>query len=127
MSATATDTGGATATANTTVVVLAPATVLLAASANAAAGSPTQFTVTVVPATGVTIQNVSLNYGDSVVEQLGVVSGAAVKSHTYATGGTFKAATNVAIVGGTMLLLAFRTLVVAPCACSLTRSVSFPG
>ncbi len=117
VSATATASNGGTATANTTVVVVAPASVSLAASANPVAGSATNFTVTVLPSPGVTIQNVMLNYGDGVQDNLGVVSGTpVVKAHTYATGGTFTVSAIVTIVGGAAALTTSITVVVAPCA-----------
>ena len=71
VSATATDTGGATATANTSVVVVAAATVSLAASANPVAATPMQFTLTITPSPGVTIQNATLRYGDGAQDDLG--------------------------------------------------------
>jgi PKD repeat protein len=116
-SATATDTAGATATANTTVVVSAPATISLTVSAAPTAGTPTQFTVTVLPSLGVTIQGATLNYGDGVLEQLGVVSGTpAVRTHTYANGGTFTATATASIQGGTIPVSTQTTFVVSGCA-----------
>jgi PKD repeat protein len=102
VSATATDTGGGSATARTTVVVVSSATLSLSASANPVAGTAMQFTVGVAPGPGVAIQNVRLTYGDGTQDDLGVVSGTPmVKSHTYATGGTFPVTLIVTIAGGT--------------------------
>ena len=84
-------------------MVVPAANVSLAVSGNpVAGGAAAQFTVTVSPATGVTIQNVMLRYGDGAQDDLGVVSGAPVmRSHTYASGGTFTASVIVTISGGT--------------------------
>jgi PKD repeat protein len=116
VSATATDSGGATATANTSVVVVAAAAVTLTPSANPVAAVPMQFTLTVTPSTGVSIQNAVLRYGDGAQDDLGVVSGApVVKAHTYAAAGTFAASAIVTIVGGTTPLTTSATVVVAAC------------
>jgi hypothetical protein len=104
VSAIASDTGGGTATANTSVVVVPAANVSLAVSANPVAGTAAQFTVTVSPTTGVTIQNVTLRYGDGTQDDLGAISGVQVKPHTYAAGGTFTASAVVTIAGGTVPL-----------------------
>jgi PKD repeat protein len=114
-SATATDSGGATATATTTVVVVVPVTVSVAVSPNAAVGVPTQFTVTVVTAPGVTIQSVGMDYGDLASDNLGAVP-PFVGSHTYIRGATVRATAIVTIAGGIQPVTVGIDVVVAPCA-----------
>jgi hypothetical protein len=103
VSAIATDSGGGRATATTNVVVVPAANVSIAVGGAPVAGrAAAEFTVTVTPATGVTIQNVTLRYGDGAQDDLGAVSGILpVRSHTYASGGTFTASAVVTITGGT--------------------------
>jgi PKD repeat protein len=114
VSATATDTGGGTATSNTTVVVAAAASVALVVSANPVAATPANFTVTVTPTAGVTIQNVTLRYGDGTQDDLGMLSGApVVKAHTYSVGGPFMPSVSVTITGGSAALITTINIVVA--------------
>ena len=67
-----------------TIVITPPAT-------PPSAGIPASFTIAVTPATanGSAIRSVSVNWGDGQIQELGVVSGNAVVSHTYGSQGTY--------------------------------------
>jgi PKD repeat protein len=126
VSATATDVGGGTAIARTDVTVLAPATVSLGVSANPMINTPVQFTVSVAPVAGVTVQNVRLQYGDNTQEDLGPVgSTPVVRSHTYNTFGTKTATATATFVGFNFPVTASATVAVAPCSpLSASRTIA---
>jgi hypothetical protein len=108
------------------VVVVAPLTLSLAVSSNNVARAAAQFTVSTTTAPGVTIQNVSLNYGDGSTDQLGVVGATpVVKPHTYAAGGTFTATASATYAGGLQPVTRSIAVVVSPCyAVSNTFSIT---
>ena len=89
----ATTTPPTTAATNTiTINVNAAATVSFSAAtpSPASAGQPVSVTLTVTPsATGATIQNVVVNFGDGRSQTLGAISGATVLTHTYDSPGVY--------------------------------------
>lgn len=89
-------TGGTTTTGQTsgsvTVgVTTAPTLVITPPSTAPSAGLPASFTFAVTAATtnGSAVKNVSVNWGDGSVQNLGAVNGNAVVSHVYVSAGTY--------------------------------------
>ena len=87
-------TPAASGQASGTVVVNvsgAPTLVITPPTTAPSAGFPASFTfaVTAATANGSAIRNVIVNWGDGQIQELGVVSGNAVVSHTYGSQGTY--------------------------------------
>jgi hypothetical protein len=87
-------TPGASGQASGTVTVNiagAPTLVITPPATPPSAGIPAAFTFVVTAATtnGSAIRNVTVNWGDGQIQDLGVVSGNAVVSHTYGSQGTY--------------------------------------
>jgi len=88
---------------NVTVTVEPLPTVSISASANPQVNVPVTFTIVAQPGTGgsATIQDVSVDFGDGEVAQLGAATGTTPVQHVYQTGGSKTArATVVDSIGG---------------------------
>jgi PKD repeat protein len=64
------------------------------------AGAPVSTTLTITPASGISIRNVVVNFGDGSSRTLGAVSGAVPLTHTYDSPGTYSVTATVTDANG---------------------------
>ncbi len=101
VTATATDSGGGVGTASRSVVVGSPLNLSLTRPASVTARAPVTFTIAAVPAAGVTVQALTLSYGDGTSDNIGPIgSGSVQRTKTYASAQTYTAVLTATINGG---------------------------
>lgn len=101
VTATATDSGGGVATASRSVVVGSPLSLSLTRPASVTARTPVTFTIAAVAAAGVTVQALTLSYGDGTSDNIGPIgSGSVQRTKTYAAAQTYTAVLTATINGG---------------------------
>jgi Big-like domain-containing protein/PKD domain-containing protein len=117
---TGTSSGQASATV-TINIAAAPTLVITAPTTPPSSGLPSQFTfaVTVPTANGSTVRNLTVNWGDGEVQNLGAVTGSAVVAHTYRSPGSYVITGTVTDSSGNVVTVS-TGVIVNPAALTLT-------